>query len=100
MTIRDNIKNQKRVTNMLLFIPIIIFIGIAQIEAFNLYLKSLHPGLLVPILIALYSMFFSYMMKRIKCPSCGYSFATLSIKQTEKHQVNVCPHCTVNLDSE
>jgi len=100
MDVRQNIGNQKKRIGIILFIPIIAFALLVQIEAVNVFFKSIRPSLLVPTLIVLYSVFYGYMRDRIKCPNCSFNFSGLSVKVKSKHQVNVCPHCSVSLDSE
>ncbi len=100
MDVRQHIGNQKKRIGIILFIPIIVFFLLVQIEVVNVFLKSLRPSIWVPTLIVFYSSFYGIMLDKIKCPNCNFKFSGLSVKVKSKHQVNVCPHCSVSLDSE
>ena len=100
MDVRQNIASQKKKASIRLIAPILLFVVIVQIESVYLMIKAIEPELLFAILMIPYSIFFSFVIDKIKCPNCGFKFHNLSVKIRNELQVNVCPHCRVSLDSD
>ena len=38
--------------------------------------------------------------KKAMCPKCNFNFYQVSVRERKKNQVNYCPGCGLNLDSE